>query len=368
MRRNLNQSFTGSRILGTPQVGVLASAIPSSGDQGASLLYNKISAGDPAGCLYRVWMTSQPASGTLSVDETGAFTFSGAPDGTYTAGERVDKYDPAVGLSSTDTGTAKFYVNVPGAALAGAAVAQVSVSGSLVPVGAALSGSAAAAAALAGSLVGTSAALSGSIAAQAGASATLTTAIALSGSAVAQASVSALFTLSSAALSGSAVASATIGATLTTAIRLAGAVMAESIVTAKLTDVYANIVIDPERILVIPNPNQPPALASAVITDYVLRSGQWTIDKDPRAELFYGVDARTDLALAETTVERVIAIPTGVTLSLPGFVHDPAGIVGAKISGMDASSDDAINCVTFLFMCANTEVVPHTIYFRNKAQ
>jgi hypothetical protein len=193
MRRNLNQSAAGRRILGTPQVGVLASAIPSTGDQGASLLYNKIQAGDPAGCLYRIWITSQPASGTLVVDETGAFTFSGAADGTWTAGERIDKYDPAVGLFSTDTGTAQFNVNVAGAALAGAAAAVATASAALA---------------------GSAAALSGSGAAVASATGALTTAIRLSGTATATAAAAATLKVNGAALGGLASAQATASGTL----------------------------------------------------------------------------------------------------------------------------------------------------------
>lgn len=268
----------------------------------------------------------------------------------------------AIGMDAVGSNSA-----IQGAALSGTVSAQSTASGALT-TSIALFGAVVAQAGAAATFAAQGAALFGGVVAQASASATLTTAIALSGAAVAQASASGALLTQGATLSGTAVARASASGTLTTSISLSGSALCQPTVAANLTDVYANIVIDPERILVIPSPNQPRALASAVITDYVLRSGQWTIDKDPRSDLFYGIDARTDLALAQTTVVHVVAIPTGVTLSLPGFVHDPAGIVGAKISGMDTSSDDAVNSVTFLFTCANTEVVPHTIYFRNRPQ
>lgn len=382
--RNLNQSFSGRRILGIPQVGEPASAIPSSGDQGASLLFNKIQAGDPAECLYRLWMTSQPASGTLITYEDGSFTFTGAADGTWTAGERIDKYDPAVGLSSTDTGTAQFNVNVPGAALVGAATAQATASATLSGSPAALTGAALAQTTGTGALT-TSIVLSGVAAAVAtGQAAISSLGAALQGAAFAVASASGVIVGPSAALVGQAVAQAIASAALTTKITLSGDAGAQTVAAgvlitsiqlegsaistsygaANLTDIYTEIVIDPERILVIPSPNQ--TSAPAIISDFVLRGGQWTIDKDPRSELFFGVDVRFDLSLAQTTVLRVDAIPVGVTLATPGFINDPAGVVGVKVAGLDMSSDEAVNCVTFMIMCANTEVIPHTIYFRHR--
>jgi hypothetical protein len=102
----------GSGILGIPFVGVLASVLPS-GFALPGLLNNDVAAGDPAGCLYRVEILSKPGAGMLTVDEYGAFGFTGAPDGTYTGSEKVYKFDPAVGLVSTDTTTYSFVIGTP---------------------------------------------------------------------------------------------------------------------------------------------------------------------------------------------------------------------------------------------------------------
>lgn len=74
MLRNLNRSFSGRRIAGTSHVGVLAAAIPTTGDYPA-LGLNDIDAGDPEDCEYRVQILTWPSSGTLVVAEDTSFTF-----------------------------------------------------------------------------------------------------------------------------------------------------------------------------------------------------------------------------------------------------------------------------------------------------
>jgi hypothetical protein len=103
MLRNLNLSSSGRRICGIPQVGVLASAIPTTGFPLAPLLANDIDSAYP-NRLYRVQALSQPSAGALYLYENSSFSFTGAPDGTYTGTQRVRKYDPGTGLVSNDTG------------------------------------------------------------------------------------------------------------------------------------------------------------------------------------------------------------------------------------------------------------------------
>lgn len=131
-----NLTSNGAGILGTPYVGVLAADIPSTGDSGASLLYNDIDAGDPTGCYYRVEILTQPNAGSLQVDENGAFSFTGAVDGTYTGTERVYKYSPSVGLLSANDTTYAFSIGATQtmqAILASSASATATLTTSTLP-------------------------------------------------------------------------------------------------------------------------------------------------------------------------------------------------------------------------------------------
>lgn len=102
MLRDLNVSAGGKRICGIPRVGVLGSDVPT-GFPLAALLLNDIDSGFP-NRLYSVEILTVPSAGTLYVDEVSWASFTGAPDGTYTGTQRVRKYDPGVGIVSTDDG------------------------------------------------------------------------------------------------------------------------------------------------------------------------------------------------------------------------------------------------------------------------
>jgi hypothetical protein len=112
MLRNLNLSASGRRICGIPQVGMLASAIPTTGFPLAPLLANDIDSAYP-NRLYRVQALSQPSAGAFYLYENSSFSFTGAPDGTYTGTQRVRKYDPGVGLVSNDTGVYSLGIGTP---------------------------------------------------------------------------------------------------------------------------------------------------------------------------------------------------------------------------------------------------------------
>lgn len=112
MRRILNVSTGGRRVCGNPRVGVLASEIPT-GFPLAALLANDVDAGFP-NRLYSVKILTLPSAGVLSVEESSAFSFIGAPDGTYTGTQRVKKYDPGVGVVSTADTTYSFTIGAGG--------------------------------------------------------------------------------------------------------------------------------------------------------------------------------------------------------------------------------------------------------------
>lgn len=117
MLRNLAiTNSDGSGIMGTSLVGVLAADLPT-GFTLPGLLNNDVATGDPVGCLYRLEILGQPSAGKLVVDEVGAFSFTGAPDGTYTGSERVSKYHPDTGIISADVTTYSFTVGTPAVTL-----------------------------------------------------------------------------------------------------------------------------------------------------------------------------------------------------------------------------------------------------------
>ena len=92
MLRNLNQSSGGRRILGVPQVGILAATIASqtaTGDNGPGLLYDESINPVNAGKQLRLVVTSPPSAGVFFAYENGSFDFSGAPDGSYSIGYDV---------------------------------------------------------------------------------------------------------------------------------------------------------------------------------------------------------------------------------------------------------------------------------------
>lgn len=76
--------IVGLVLVGNTGLGVLGSAIPSSGTDGSSFLYNDITLPADANKQIRALILTRPSAGTLFVYEHGGFIFFGAPDGTYT--------------------------------------------------------------------------------------------------------------------------------------------------------------------------------------------------------------------------------------------------------------------------------------------
>lgn len=94
------------------RVGVLASEIPA-GFALPAFLLNDIDAGAP-GRLYALKLLTLPAAGLLMLDKAGAGSFRGAPAGTYTGIQQVEKFDPGVGLVSRGTGSYTIEVGAAG--------------------------------------------------------------------------------------------------------------------------------------------------------------------------------------------------------------------------------------------------------------
>lgn len=90
--------------------GIPASAI-ATGFAQPSLLENDVSASDPAGTLYQFELT-KPSVGTMTIYEDSSFSFTGAPDGTYTGSQTVRKNGvPDTGTYSFTIGAAVSYVS-----------------------------------------------------------------------------------------------------------------------------------------------------------------------------------------------------------------------------------------------------------------
>jgi len=84
LRIDTSDYFASTVCIGNVGLGVLAENIPSTGDSGASFLYNDLVFPADTGKEIRgeILATSLGA-GTLFVNEDGSFTFSGASDGHY---------------------------------------------------------------------------------------------------------------------------------------------------------------------------------------------------------------------------------------------------------------------------------------------
>ena len=98
MLRNLNYNpVAGKRILGTPRVGVLGSAIPSD-----SFIYPSLDLPGDATKFYRGWVVTRPVQGTLTTYENGAYEY----DSTGAVGQQsftVQLYEQGAALGSPIT-------------------------------------------------------------------------------------------------------------------------------------------------------------------------------------------------------------------------------------------------------------------------
>jgi hypothetical protein len=148
MLRNLNQSSGGRRILGVPQVGILAATIASqtaTGDNGPGLLYDESINPANAGKQLRLVVTSPPSAGVFFAYENGSFDFSGAPDGSYSVGYNVLADNVLIGSDTATFTVGAVSATAPGVTLTGtssilAGGATGGAAGDASAPGAALSG------------------------------------------------------------------------------------------------------------------------------------------------------------------------------------------------------------------------------------
>jgi hypothetical protein len=106
--------ISGAYVIGDVGLGVLGSAVPSTGEHGASYLYNDLDLPADADKEIRGLIVTPPSAGTFYAYEDGSFSFVGAPSGTYTFVYRL-----YVDGADLGTATATIYL---GDGVSGAAV------------------------------------------------------------------------------------------------------------------------------------------------------------------------------------------------------------------------------------------------------
>lgn len=149
VRIDTSEWIANSLIIGNTGLGVLGSAIPSSGDSGPGFVYNDLSFPDDANKEICGRITSWPSAGTLVVYEDTSFEFSGAPEGRYTFVYQLYVDGVATGfpvevtiIIGATTHTATGSLTALYAELSGVSVrrAKHTVSGVLVSSGASIQG------------------------------------------------------------------------------------------------------------------------------------------------------------------------------------------------------------------------------------
>lgn len=107
MRVDSVSLISGSTVVGSRGLGVVASSVPSSGANGPSYLYNDLALPADASSEVRGVIETWPLSGTLTAYEDGSFLFSGAADGVYTFTYRlyVDGVDKGTATVTITIGT-----------------------------------------------------------------------------------------------------------------------------------------------------------------------------------------------------------------------------------------------------------------------
>lgn len=99
LRLDASEYYANSLVLGNTGLGELAENIPSTGDSGASILFNDITLPADNGEEIRAEILTVPGSGSFFVYEDGSFEFSGAADGAYSVSYRL-------WVDGVDSGTA----------------------------------------------------------------------------------------------------------------------------------------------------------------------------------------------------------------------------------------------------------------------
>jgi hypothetical protein len=131
--------ISGALLVGDAGLGVLGSEVPASGENGAGYLYNDLSLPADADKEVCGRITTWPSAGTLYAYEDSSFTFTGAPDGSYSFAYQLYVDGVATGSPTTATlevgagATASLSITTASDAFAGSAsvsaVASLSITG-----------------------------------------------------------------------------------------------------------------------------------------------------------------------------------------------------------------------------------------------
>lgn len=367
MLRDLSALTTGGRgILGTNLVGVLASDMPTGFAQ-PGLLNNDVDANDPAGTLYRLEITSWPSAGTLAVDENGAFSFTGAPNGTYTGGERVYKngataydttYSMGVGTVTTSVSSdaAMLYVV---RALVAADVAPTYTVRALVSSNLTMSYAARA-------LVAADMATAYAI----GTASSTDMLLAYAVSSAVASDLTARYSVRTMATSDLALAYA---ARSSVSSDVAIAFNVETSLFADMTTGYSVFLSNGTADTQIWRGYVPKAktyvvgnATVSIMSAFTMRGGKPTADMDPDDVEHYGVGVGDILAvLPGVTIDRVEPITQGVTVVDGETVTLSGNDLTVLLSGTGLS-DINDNFCTFRMYLSNKEQRDRTIYFRRK--
>ncbi len=89
LRIDTVELIAGAYVIGETGLGVLGSAVPSTGEYGPSYFYDVLSLPADAGKEIRGLIVTPPSAGTLYAWEDGSFSLVGAPDGEYTLTYRL---------------------------------------------------------------------------------------------------------------------------------------------------------------------------------------------------------------------------------------------------------------------------------------
>lgn len=91
-------------------------------------------------------------------------------------------------------------------------------------------------------------------------------------------------------------------------------------------------------------------------------AGKWTIPKDPDSKLIYSGNIEDWLADSGSTIDTVIALPTGVTVT-PGSTGHQGSKIYSRVEGLDVTNEESVNKLTWRVTLADTQTEDFTIYF-----
>lgn len=123
LRIDTSEWISGALVIGEMGLGVLGADIPSSGTNGAGILYNDISLPSEAADEFRMLVTSVPAGGTIFFWEDSSFQTFGYADGVYSGG-----YDGFKNGSNYGSATYSFTIGSGIAGVTTATLANVTLS------------------------------------------------------------------------------------------------------------------------------------------------------------------------------------------------------------------------------------------------